>query len=288
MKVALNPVVSFKSNTNLLEQKLNEQKERQIIVIPESVKDVLNSPQYPTSWGPDPRIEQVKKDLNNEIDFIKKQGMSFEETLTDDDWEKTYYPKGDYVHIRQKGVVDGKEFEINNQGRVLEVGCWTQPKLVKEPSKETVEIFNNIKNGKNIEKIEKIEDFSSEKTTEIKPKKSLWFRMKEGIANVWKFFSVAGTMAYATGKGLWQGAVAGAGVLGAAWLLKGAKAIIKNEKTFKDVIKTPLKTAGTTGKVFAVLAGLTMLGINIVKGKLKANQNSAVIEHKMDVAHVND
>ena len=46
-----------------------------------------------------------------------------------------------------------------------------------------------------------------------------------------------------------------------------------------------MKTAGLSGKLLALAAGTAILVTHIVKGKLAANQNTAVIEHKMNVDH---
>ena len=93
-------------------------------------------------------------------------------------------------------------------------------------------------------------------------------------------------MGVATAKGLWQGALTGAAVLATATLAKGAVAVIKNEKTVSDIIKNPLKTAGKSGKILAAAAGALVLTAHLIAGRLEANQKSAVIEHKVDVPHV--
>ena len=272
MKVSYNPTISFKEN---LIEKYNRNDEH--IISPYSKKsepDVyeqeMNSNQQP--------IEKTDKRL----DYIKKQGMSLEEALNDDDWSKTYYPKGNFVHIRQIGVYDGKEYEINADGSVIQVCTWSKPKIIKSANDELATYVRNLKNGKSPEKIELEKEY-----TEDKPKKSLWCKMKEGIANIWKFFSVTGTMVYATGKGLLEGAITGAIVYAGTTIVRGSKAIIKNEKTLKEIIKNPITTAGKTGKVLGAITAVAVLTGNIIAGRLHANQNSAVIEHKMDVKHVN-
>ena len=111
----------------------------------------------------------------------------------------------------------------------------------------------------------------------------------EIIADIWKFFSVAGTMSVATAKGLWHGALTGAAVLTSVAFIRGTAKIVKNEKTIKDMFTTnPLKTAGKTGKIIAAVAGAVVLSGHLIAGRMKANQNSAVIEHKVDVPHKNN
>lgn len=120
------------------------------------------------------------------------------------------------------------------------------------------------------------------------PKKSKSFKdsVKTSIANVWKFFSVAGTMSYATAKGAAYGVVVGTGTLLAAILLRAPK-FVKAEG-FKAIFNHPFKAAGKVGTTIAALGAFATLAGVISAGKLEANQNSSVIEHKMDVAHVND
>ena len=52
-----------------------------------------------------------------------------------------------------------------------------------------------------------------------------------------------------------------------------------------QILKNPLKSAGRAGKIFAGAVGAVVLASYAVAGKLHANQDTAVIEHKMNVDH---
>ena len=109
--------------------------------------------------------------------------------------------------------------------------------------------------------------------------------MKKAVASVWKFCQVTGTMSVATAKGIAEGTVVGAGVLASAMILRGGyKAIAKNIPV-KELFKTPFKTAGKAGILLSLAAGGAVLAAEVIAGRMKANQQSAVIEHKLDVAH---
>lgn len=202
---------------------------------------------------------------------LNEKANVFAERLKSRKWKKEYLPENDIIMIRQKGVKDGLEYMIKNDGTVLETGLRDKAVTIVEPNRESAKTFANYK----------------KKLDPNAPKTSLWMKVKEAVADVWKFFSVAGTMATATAKGLWQGALTGAAVLASAALLRGGVAIVKNQKTLTDVIKSPLKTAGTAGKLLALIAGGLVVTGHVIAGRLKANQNSAVIEHKIDVPHTN-
>lgn len=110
---------------------------------------------------------------------------------------------------------------------------------------------------------------------------------KDKIANVWKFFSVAETMVGATLKGLVYGTLAAGATISVLWPFKALpKAFAKNsELAIKDVIKHPIKHLGKGGKIATAIAGLGTLAYHIISGKLNANQNTAVIDHKLHVGH---
>ncbi len=372
MVVSFNPAISFKSETNLISKKMQEQGEKSnTITIPDVPE--LNSPvRYPSSWSDKYETElneKAQKTINKQLEFIKKQDLSFEETLKDKDWEKRYYKEGNFVHVRQNGVYDGKEFEIYEDGKVIKVSTWTpEPKVVKEPNEPVAKIFNKIKNGEEItdsdvgaingnymvsektkaqlfhetlndhqwkkeylpesdiivirhKKIKDGIDYMMEKdgtvkefglrvepTVIIEPSvegakefgklkaklnhdaahkepTSLWYKMKKGVANIWKFFSVTGTMGVATAKGVAEGAVVGSATFALAFLTKGIYKIATKQAKAIDVIKNPIKTAGKAGGALAITSLGIVLAYELIKGRMKANQNSAVIEHKMDVEH---
>lgn len=201
---------------------------------------------------------------------LDEKADTFAQNLSNRQWKKEYLPENDIIIVRQKRVKDGLEYMIKNDGTVMETGLRDKAIVIIEPNSESAKTFAKYK----------------KKLDPNAPKTSLWLKAKEAVAGVWKFFTVAGTMGVATAKGLWQGALASAAVLATAVIVKGATAVIKNEKTISDIAKAPLKTAGGLGKVIAFAVGAIVLAGHLIAGKLEANQKSAVIEHKIDVPHI--
>lgn len=345
MNVSFNPTVSFKSN--MINDRLDGKfPEGSIVVQSHSCK---------------PQANDAKVD-----EYIKKNSLPFEETLKDEDWDKTYIPQADIIHVRQKNCRDGKEYEISSDGKVVAVSCWDNPEVIREANSEIAAYFNEVKSkqvqlptkettpvgfsdeefsdrlqqfkdnlksrkwekvylpesdlvfikekkasngieyilnkdgtvkiaGKRTQPMTLVEansEFAKE-FNKIKSKQnpsvesskpSLWYRIKDSIADVWKFFSMFGTMTAATAKGIFYGVTTGLGVVGAAVLLKSPSALRAGVKVC-DILKNPLRVAGTTGKVVAGIASALVFATNIVMGKLQANQNTAVIEHKFNVDH---
>ncbi len=222
-----------------------------------------------------PEIEPKSNDYANKTYTqaeLDEKAKIFSERLDSRKWKKEYLPDNDIIIVRNKRMKDGPEYMIKNDGTVLETGLRDKALTIIEPNSESAKTFAKYKR----------------KLDPNAPKTSLWMKGKEAVADVWKFFSVSATMAVATAKGLWQGALTGAAVLAGATVLKGAVKVIKNEKTLSQIITNPLQTAGKTGKALAIIAGGAVLAANLIAGRLKANQNSAVIEHKIDVPHNND
>lgn len=115
-----------------------------------------------------------------------------------------------------------------------------------------------------------------------KPKKSL----KNGVANVWKFFSTANQMTRSTLKGIFYGAATAVGLLGGSWIFKALpNAFSKEGPTLKNTIKHPLKAVGKSGKIIAGIGAGAVLAYQLIAGKLEANQKTAVIDHKMYTGH---
>lgn len=265
MNVAFNPSLNFKSEGNLIAEaarKMQEEEQPKPVV-----QEVIE--EEPVSVEKTPADKFEKKLTDAELD--EKAGI-FAQRLKSRKWKKEYLQENDIIIIRQKHVKGGLEYMLKNDGTVLEMGLRDKPVTIIEPSRESAKTFAKYK----------------KKLDPNAPKKSLWMRGKEAVADVWKFFTVAGTMGIATAKGLWQGLLTGAGVLAVAAVAKGTVKAVKNEAKFIDIIKTPLKSAGTSGKLLALVAGGLVLTGHLIAGRMQANQKSAVIEHKVDVPHEND
>lgn len=111
--------------------------------------------------------------------------------------------------------------------------------------------------------------------------------LKNGVAKTWKFFSVAETFVGSVLKGLVYGTLASGAAIMLLWPFKALpKAFAKaSDLTLKDVIKHPVKHLGKGGKIAVGALGLGTLVYHLVAGKLRANQNTAVIDHKLHVGH---
>ena len=72
-------------------------------------------------------------------------------------------------------------------------------------------------------------------------------------------------------------------------VIRGSSGLFKKPKanSFTDIFRHPMKTAGKAGKITAFVVGAGILAANLLLGKLEANEKSAVVEHKVDVPHVN-
>ena len=270
MNVAFNPSVNFKSEDNLIAETARKiQEKAQQKPVAESVtaeEPAVTKEPVQVETAP---ADKFEKELTN-AELDEKAGI-FTERLKNRKWKKEYLPENDLIVIRQKHVKDGLEYMIRNDGTVMETGLGRKALIIIEPSRESAKTFAKYK----------------KKLDPDAPKTSLWMKGKEAVANVWKFFTVAGTMGIATAKGLWQGILTGAGVLAVAAVARGTVKAIKNEGKFLDIIKTPLKAAGSSGKLVAAAAGALVLTGHLIAGKLEANQKSSVIEHKIDVPHEN-
>ncbi len=123
-------------------------------------------------------------------------------------------------------------------------------------------------------------------TYDVKNKTKRKHSFKNAIGNIWKFFSVTGTMTSALIKGLLYGTMATIGVVGALWPFSALpKAFAKEGPTMKEILRYPTRYIGKKGKVFSAITGIGVLIYHIVKGKLDANQNTAVIDHKLKIKH---
>lgn len=123
---------------------------------------------------------------------------------------------------------------------------------------------------------------SAQNVSEKKSGKSF----NENVANVWKFFSVANQMANAALKGLFYGALTGVSLLTGSWLFKSLpKAFSKEGPGLWQTLRHPINNIGKSGKVIAGVGSGLVLAYHLIKGKLDANQNTAVIDHKLKVGH---
>ena len=252
MKVEFSPVVNFKSS--LLEQ----------LKSGESLDDVkVTSSDVPASVPGEQEDVFVSRNLTQE-----EKIADFQSTLKNKKWEKKYLPESDIVFIKQKKVDDDVEYIIEKDGTVREAGMYIKSSVIMEPNQKMAEVFNSIKAKQ------------APGTTSKKP--GNW--LTRGISNIWTTLSVAGTMTVATAKGVFYGVLTGAGVLAASTILNISKLMAEHNK-LSSILLNPVKSAGKGGKIAAAVASLAVLASYVISGKLSANENAAVIDHKMHTGH---
>ncbi|MBD5401208.1 hypothetical protein HDR58_00180 [bacterium] len=127
-----------------------------------------------------------------------------------------------------------------------------------------------------------VDEDNNENTKTPKKSKSA----KENIAGIWKFLTSANQMIGSAIKGLIYGAITGSILLSGSWLFKSLpKAFTKEGPKLWDTIRHPIQHIGKSGKIMAGTASAIVLGYHLVKGKLEANQKTAVIDHKLKTGH---
>ena len=255
MKVALNPAVSFKSN--LIEERLKN--------FP-PVQGFQNGVEESAPEKPQVSIDNEDAYISRDL-MAEEKVADFEAALKNKKWEKKYLPESDIVFIKQKKVQDDVEYILEKDGTVKEAGLGIKSSVVMEPNSKMAEVFNDIK-------------AKSTKGTNKKPGNFF----TRAISDIWTTFSVAGTMTTATAKGLFYGALTGAGVIAASTILNMSKLLGENVK-FLDILKNPMKSAGKSGRIIAAVASAVVLASYMIAGKLNANENAAVIDHKMHTGH---
>jgi hypothetical protein len=131
-----------------------------------------------------------------------------------------------------------------------------------------------------------LENFNQQLTSDVGTNNVSQPTLKSGIANVWKFITVANKMANASLKGLFYGALTGVTLLSGSWLFKSLpKAFTKEGPTLANTILHPLKNISKSGKIIAGIGSGVVLAYHLIAGKLDANQSTAVIDHKLKIGH---
>lgn len=204
-------------------------------------------------------VTQPSADKTDSVELNNKKVEDFKTRLKDKNWEKKYNPEFKTVRMKQKRIADGLEYSISSDGTVTETGLKIKPTIIITEDKDALDLYNK----------------------KSKPKS-----LKNRISNFWKRVKAAATIANATGKGVLYGAATGTALLGGSWLFKSLPAALTKEgPTLWNTIRHPLKHIGTSGKVIAAIGSAIVLGYHIVKGKLDANQKTAVIDHKLKTGH---
>lgn len=147
-----------------------------------------------------------------------------------------------------------------------------------------VKVTDEKPTAEQIPNIEK-DSFDSSLAQDV-PKQKTGTSFNESVAKFWKFFSVANQMANAALKGLFYGALTGVSLLTGSWLFKSLpKAFSKEGPSLWQTLRHPINNISKTGKAVAGIGSGLVLAYHLIKGKLDANQNTAVIDHKLKVGH---
>jgi len=108
---------------------------------------------------------------------------------------------------------------------------------------------------------------------------------KEDISNIAKFFATLSEMTKATVKAIGYGFGTVGAFLAGNWLFNVLPNGFKKGNSLKQAFTHPIKNIGRTGKIIAGLAGVSVAGYQIIKGKLIANQLTANIDHQLKTGH---
>lgn len=109
--------------------------------------------------------------------------------------------------------------------------------------------------------------------------------VKDGVADVAKFFVSTSEMTKATVKGGIYGFLAGTAVAAYRFLAKALPNTYKEGDSILNAFKHPAKTIGWKGNLFAGVTALGVFGFHLVKGKLSANQRTANVDHQLYTGH---
>lgn len=274
MSLAVSPI-SFKSDTNLIAGALKPQDSETTDKAPKADENLsqAKAPLEKDVYQNETQNEHDIADVKSEFAQAQKKD-EFAAVLNDRKWEKKYLPESDLIYITQKHSDNSTEYILEKDGTVKEAGADNKPVVIMEANKEMAEKFGKIKAKQSDVPLEN---------------KSTWMNIKEKIADFWKFMTVSGTMANATVKGVAEGFAASVATIAAASVIRGSSGLFKKPKanSFTDIFRHPMKTAGKAGKITAFVVGAGILAANLLLGKLEANEKSAVVEHKVDVPHVN-
>ncbi len=109
--------------------------------------------------------------------------------------------------------------------------------------------------------------------------------IKDRIADIAKFYTVAGEMTKGTFKAIAYGFLAGTAVAGWAWMTKTLPQAFSKGSSVKSVFANPAKSIGWKSNLLAGTAALAVAAYQLVKAKLKANQRTANVDHQLYTGH---
>lgn len=74
-----------------------------------------------------------------------KKTEALKSRIKDSNWEKKYDPETNTVYVKQKGLIDGTEYEIFSNGIVCELGCWQKSLIIMNSNEDMIKVFNEVK-----------------------------------------------------------------------------------------------------------------------------------------------
>lgn len=107
----------------------------------------------------------------------------------------------------------------------------------------------------------------------------------EDISKIAKFFTTLSEMTKASFKAAGYGLLTAAVALTGFWTFDAIPRTIRNGNALIDTFKHPLKNISKKGKVLSAIASIGVAGYQIIKGKLKANQRTANVDHQLKTGH---
>lgn len=107
--------------------------------------------------------------------------------------------------------------------------------------------------------------------------------LREGLSDTAKFYTNAKEMTKATAKAVGYGTIAAGATFAGFWLFGAVPRSIKEVNLL--AFKNPLKSLSTKGKVLTALAGVAVAGYELIRGKLRANQKTANVDHQLKTGH---
>ncbi len=91
---------------------------------------------------------------NEMIDFVENKTEDpknaesiewFRKLLANPNCEKTYIPQANIIHIKEKGLIDGMEYEVFSNGTVRAYSNWGNDAIIMNSNEEMIKLFNDCK-----------------------------------------------------------------------------------------------------------------------------------------------
>ncbi len=107
--------------------------------------------------------------------------------------------------------------------------------------------------------------------------------IREGVSKTAKFFTNISEMTKASAKAVGYGTMTAGATFAGFWIFGAVPRTVKNGSL--EAFKSPIKSLSTRGKIITIAAGVLVAGIELIKGKLRANQKTANVDHQLKTGH---